>query len=187
MSEIAAPTVVPSVVEKRNVVVPIATIAILAVGWIINAVAFFGFPENAPVEWLLSIGISIDLLFAAIAIAIVIAVRRSRPVPPLKPGIGGFALTAIILSGVALLVTLALGGIQAIARIGGGEPLRYMYDVQGIFVAGVPWAAGAVFAALSYRKDARGNVLAFVALGITVLLLVPTLISGVVYGLGLSD
>jgi len=187
MSELAAPTVVPSVVEKRNVVVPIATIAILAVGWIINAVAFFGFPENAPLEWLYSIGISIDLLFAAIAIAIVIAVRRSRPLPPLKPGFGGFAVTAIILSGAALLATLAFGGIQAIARIGGGEPLRYMYDVQGVFLAGVPWAAGAVFAALSYRKGSRGNVLALVALGITVLLLIPTLISGIVYGLGLSD
>jgi len=175
------------VLEKRNLAVPIATIAILAVGWIINAVAFFGFPENAPLEWLYSIGISVDLLFAIVAIAIVTFARRAKPLPPLKSTIGGFALTAIILSGAALVGTLALGGVQAILRIGGGEPLRYMYDVQGIFLMGVPWAAGAVFAAISYRTGARGNVLAFISIGITVLLLVPTLISGIVYGLGLSN
>ena len=177
----------PMLAEKRNLVVPIATVVVLAIGWAINAVAFFGFPESAPVEWLFSIGISVDLSSAILAIAVIVIARRSRPIPPLKPGVGGFALTAIILSGVALIGTLLAGGVQAIARIGGGEPLRYMYDVQGIFLLGVPWAAGAVFAAIAYRTGSRGNVLVFISLGITVLLLIPTLISAVVYGLGLSD
>jgi len=51
----------------RNVWV-LAGVAVAAiVGWIVNMVAGFGFPPNAPVEWVYNAGISLDLIGVAIA------------------------------------------------------------------------------------------------------------------------
>lgn len=163
-----------------------ALAAVLLVAAIGNHALTYGFPGNAPVEWILNAGTSLTLLMAAITLGILAFVfaRANNP----KPLVGrdAFAVTGAILTGVALLMWLGLGGGGFVVHaVAGG--LRYMYDVAGIFWAGFPWVLGMIFGALGYRHGAGAkNLLAYLAVGVGLLLIVPTIASAVIYALDLS-
>ena len=174
-------------------VVTIGVVAVLLVAAAItNAGASTGFPYNAPVEWILSAGITIDLLAAAVLLGIrfFFILRRPRvPGAPFKR-ITGWTVTALVLAGASFLGWLLLGGIGFLIRlIADFDALRYMEDVLGFFLLGAAWVAGLFFAALGYRRGrtALNNGLAILVAVVLLVLVVPTLTSGILYGLGLTD
>lgn len=179
-----APTV--GVAYPRSPLIIGALAGLLLVSAIGNFALSFGFPSNAPVEWILNAGTSLTLLMAAVTLGILAftIARTSRP----KPLVGWdpFAVTGVILTGVAFLMWLVLGGgMFVVHAVAGG--LRYMYDVNGIFWAGFPWVLGMIFGALGYRHGAGAkNLLAYLAVGVGLLLIVPTIASAVIYALDLS-
>jgi hypothetical protein len=173
------------------VVLPVLAVLLIASA-IVNAGAASGFPYNAPVEWILSAGITIDLLAGAIALAIrfLLIVRRPRvPGAPVKR-VTGWTVTALVLAGASLVGWLLLGGIGFLLRLAlEFDELRYMEDVLGFFLLGAAWVAGLFFSALGYRRGRTtlNNGLAVLAAVVLLLLVVPTLTSGILYGLGLTD
>lgn len=155
------------------------------VGWIVNMVAGFGFPSNAPVEWVYNAGISLDLIAVAIATGIG-ALLSIRPHPVSKarvfPWLGlGFSLLALV--GWAL----ASGGMWATLLLGGRG--RYMEDVGGAFYLGAVWALGAIFSAYGYRKPAHPwhNAAAIAGIVLWAAVLVGVLLSACLYAADLTD
>ena len=181
----AEPSIV-GVAYPRSPLLIGALAGLLLVSAIGNFALSFGFPSNAPVEWILNAGTSLTLLMAAVTLGILafVIARTNNP----KPLVGrdAFAVTGAILTGVAFLMWLLLGGGAFVVHaVAGG--LRYMYDVNGIFWAGFPWVLGMIFGALGYRHGAGSkNLLAYLAVGVGLLLIVPTIASGVIYALDLS-
>ena len=189
-TDVAAPAYTEAstvgVAYPRSPILIGALAGVLLVAAIGNFALSFGFPSNAPVEWFLNAGTSLTLVMAAITLGILAftVARMSRP----KPLVGqdAFAVTGAVLTGIALLLWLTLGGGAFVVHaVAGG--LRYMYDVAGIFWAGFPWVLGMIFGALGYRHGAGAkNLLAYLAVGVGLLLIVPTIASAVIYALDLS-
>jgi len=171
--------------SSRSVWVLAGVAAAAIVGWIINMVAGFGFPQNAPVEWVYNAGISLDLIAVAIATGIgALLSIRPRPVSKARvfPWLGlGFGLVALV--GWAI----ASGGMWDTLLFGGRG--RYMVDVGGAFYLGAPWALGAIFSAYGYRKPAHPwhNAAAIAGIVLWALVLVGVLLSAVLYAADLTD
>lgn len=171
--------------SSRNVWV-LAGVAVAAiVGWVVNMVAGFGFPQNAPVEWVYNAGISLDLIGVAIATGIG-ALLSIRPHPVRKarvfPWLGlGFGVVAVI--GWAV----ASGGLWDTLLLGGRG--RYMEDTAGAFYLGAVWSMGAIFSAYGYRKPARPwhNAAAIAGIVLWAIVLVGVLLSAVLYAADLTD
>ena len=169
----------------RNVWV-LAGVAVAAiVGWIVNMVAGFGFPPNAPVEWIDNAGISLDLIAVAIATGIGALlsihprpVRKARVFPWLGLGFGVVAVIGWAVSSAGLWETLFLGGRG-----------RYMQDIAGAFALGIPWTLGAIFSAYGYRTPAYRwhNAAAIAGIVLWAIVLVGVLLSAVLYAADLTD
>ena len=184
----AAAAAPAGIAYSRSPLVMVAVAVVLLIAGIGNFVLSFGFPQNAPVEWVLNVGTSSTLVMGAIALGI-IALATSRVTSTPKPFVtrDGLAFTGLILTGAAFVMWLLLGGGGFIMHVVTGEGLRYMYDVNGIFWAGIPWVLGIIFGAIGYRQGAgRGNLFALLAVGVGLLLIVPTLASAVIYALDIS-
>jgi hypothetical protein len=116
--------------------------------------------------------------------------RRPRTPGWPRPRPSALALAAIILAGATLLGWLLFGGVGFLIHLAqGGSELRYYLDVNGMFFLGVPWLLALVFGVTAFRVGAgrRHNTVALIAVAVPVLLAVPTITSGVLYGLGLTD
>lgn len=164
----------------------LASVAVAAiVGWIVNMVAGFQFPQNAPVEWVYNAGISLDLIGVAIATGIGALltirphpVRKARVFPWLGLGFGVVAVVAWAISSGGMWDTLLFGGRG-----------RYMIDVGGAFYLGALWSLGAIFSAYGYRKPARPwhNAAAIAGIALWAIVLVGVATSAVLYALDLTD
>ena len=165
-----------------------AVAAVMFVAGIANALLYNVSP-GGPVEAVLAYGTGISLVMSAVAITIVaISLSRGGNAPTLaKSAIDPLAITSVSLGGLALIVWAALGGGYFLVRAFTGSAFRYMEDVNGAFFAGIPWMGAIIFGVIAYRQG-RGtsNVLALIGIGIGILLLIPTLASGIIYGLHLS-
>lgn len=163
-----------------------ATAVLLFVSAVANFVLSFGFPSNAPLEWFFNVSASVVMLAGGIALGVVAFASRQRKSRPMAPGkTDAFAMTGLVLSGVTLLMWVVLGGGAFVFKVFTGEDPRYMYDVNGIFWAGLPWMVGIVFGAIGYRRGAQ-NAVALAALGVGLLLIVPTIASAALYALDIG-
>ena len=171
--------------SHRSVWVLAGVAAVAIVGWIVNMVAGFGFPQNAPVEWVYNAGISLDLIAVAIATGVGAllsirprAVRKARVFPWLGLGFGIVAVIGWAVASGGLWETLLLGGRG-----------RYMEDTAGAFALGIPWSLGAIFSAYGYRIPAHRwhNAAAIAGIVLWVVVLVGVLLSAVLYAADLTD
>jgi len=176
--------------DRSAALIPGIGAGVLLVAAVVNFTATLGFPSNAPIEWFWSLGITLDLIGGFVAL-LVVAVARARRTHERVPAAGVRPL-AIVAAGLAVLTVLAwllLGGAEFLAKLAGGERLRYYMDVNGAFFAGIPWMLAIVFGAISIRRDrpVLHNVLAIGAVVIGMLVLAASLFSSIAYGLGLTD
>lgn len=182
----------PRTTDSTSVALTVALAVLTFAFAVMNFGAAFGFPSNAPVELLASLGITIDFFAAAVVLTVrsIVLARRTRALAEAQPRPGGMAFAAIILAGFAFIGWFPMGGLTFLRHaFTEPEALRYMNDVLGMFLLGIPWVLGLVFGVVAYRRGAGipNNTLAIVAIGLSLLLVVPTLYSGIAYGLGLTD
>jgi hypothetical protein len=183
----------PAAWHSRALLLALTGVAL--VGLVLTWIGGQGFPYNAPVEQLYCFGLVVDLFATAIAagiLAIVEFTRRGNPDRASRPTdtrISVFAILAIALSALAAIAWAAGGGIEQLVLLLQGVRTRYMYATGSLFLAGIPWALGMVFGAWGFRPGGHRitNVLALVAVGLGVLLIIPTATAALVYGAGLSD
>ena len=164
-------------------------VALLAAA-IVNVVATFGFPGNAPVEQLYSFGITVDLLVAGIVLVVRAAVHRRRPRAAQRPAaVSALSVAALVLAVAVAIGALLFGGLQNFGLAVDGERLRYMYASAGTFYLGAAWCLSFIFGAVGYRSGGgRANtLLSLGALAVSGLLLVFLLIASITYGLALTD
>lgn len=163
----------------------LAVLVLAVIGLAVNVLAGANFPGNAPVEWIMNAGITINLVAVVIACAIGVSVsRRRRLARPARafPWVGlalaGLAFASWLLSSAGLWDTLFLGGRG-----------HYMNDIGGAFIAGVPWVLGAIFSAYGVRKRSTGhlNLVAIIGIVLWGIVLVGVLASAALYGVDLTD
>lgn len=156
-----------------------------AVGIALNVIGGAGFPANAPVEWIMNAGITIDLVAVFIACAIGFGVsvrmrpaRPSRVFPWLGLGLSAVALVAWAVTSQGLWDTLLADGRG-----------RYMNDIAGAFTLGIPWTLGAIFSAYGIRGRTRPhlNAVAFTGIGLWAVVLLGVLASALLYAADLTD
>lgn len=185
-SPVAPPTVAPLADPSSRSLWVLAGVTVAAIaGWIVNMVAGFGFPQNAPVEWVYNAGISLDLIGVAIATGVGALltirprpVRKARVFPWLGLGFGVIALIGWAIASGGLWDTLFLGGRG-----------RYMNDVGGAFYLGAVWSLGAIFSAYGFRKPAHPghNAAAIAGIVLWAIVLVGVLLSAVLYAADFTD
>lgn len=185
----------PRLLTRHSLPVLIATGAIALVGALLTTIGGQGFPYNAPVEQFFAFGLTLDLVAVGIAmiVFVVVEIRRRdelrRGNAVVNPYRSVMAILAVIFSGIALLAWTIGGGLVELAELAAGQRTRYMEATGALFFAGGLWTLGMIFGAWGFRPGANrtSNILALVALGAGLLLIVPTTIAAIVYGLGLSD
>jgi hypothetical protein len=145
-----------------------------------------GFPYNAPIESLMNFGITLVLVGAAIALMIA-AIRASRPrrVPFPRP----VSILAIVGAALVLVAVLAfLGTLPAWISVLAGERGRYDGLSGGLFLAGLPWMVGTVFATIATRSPGTvSRAIAWAAVAAGVLLTVPVVAAAALYSAGITD
>ena len=185
----AAPTVHEcsgqSVVLTRTVAIG------LLVAGLINIAGLLGFPQNAPVEWVVAFGISLSLIVAAVVLFLHSFVIAARPPGLSARGekLGALTILAVIFSVVAGGAALAIGGAEQLWLFVQGARLRYLHETGGVFFFGVLWVLGIAFGTVAFRRGGgRLNTgLASAAIVLGCLVLIPTVTASIIYGLGLSD
>ena len=185
----AAPTVREcsgqSVVLTRTVAIG------LLVAGLINIAGLLGFPQNAPVEWVVAFGISLSLIVAAVVLFLHSFVIAARPPGLSARGekLGALTILAVIFSVVAGGAALAIGGAEQLWLFVQGARLRYLHETGGVFFFGVLWVLGIAFGTVAFRRGGgRLNTgLASAAIVLGCLVLIPTVTASIIYGLGLSD
>ncbi|HEY4225467.1 MAG TPA: hypothetical protein VGM70_06605 [Pseudolysinimonas sp.] len=185
MSTPAAPA--SGVGPARSVALLGTTAVLFAVGLIAQWWGLADFPSNAPVEQIYAILIELDIV-AGFLVATTGAIIASQRRVPLK----GSSVTTIVgpvLVAVALGLWIGFSGVGIALRVPTGERGRYMYDVLGTLLGGIPWIVGTMMSAYGYRRrGSRGNAIrGLLGTIVGLLLLAVTVTSAVIYGLGLTD
>ena len=163
------------------------TAALFAIGLILELWGGLNFPSNAPVEQIYCAGIVLDIAagFVVATTGAIIAARGRFPLARSSVS----TIVGVILVGVAMAAWIAVSGIGIVIRIPTGDRGRYMSDVFGTVVAGIPWIVGTMLCAYGYRRGgSRGNAIrGLLGTVVGLLLLGATVTSAVLYGLGLTD
>ncbi len=197
MSDVAPPAFPQPVQQVPQAVVDLSRTALLSpwghavaaglalVGIVVNVVAGAGFPSNAPVEWIMNAGLTIDLVavFIACLIGFIVSLRRR----PARPAIVFPWLSAAVALLSLVIWAFASQGLWETLLLGGRG--RYMNDTGGAFVAGIPWAIGAIFGAYGLRARTKPhlNALSWAAIGLWAIVLLGVLASAVLYAMDLTD
>ena len=192
MTAPAQPVALPAWQRPTQTVAPLAlaVAGALLVAAVVNVVALSGFPGNAPVEGVYSIGLTIDLVVAGVILLVRGLRHRSRPIAePRAPRVGGLTIVSAVLAFVAFAAWLLLGGLSYVFGALDGARLRYMEGTGGLFFAGAAWCLSFIFAVVGFRRGGGSahRALTIVALVLSGLALAGAISAGVVYGLGLSD
>jgi len=193
-AEAASPIAqVPKVREATGqsvLLVRLVSLALLIAG-LVNLVGLSGFPENAPVEQVYAIGISLSLIITAVVLFLrSLAIdSRAEEVSARGERVGALTVLAVVFGVVTAVAALVLGGAEQLLLFVQGARLRYMYETAGVFFFGIPWMLSIAFGAVAYRRGGgRANsVLVAAALLFGLLVLIPTIAGSIIYGLGLSD
>ncbi|HEV7741537.1 MAG TPA: hypothetical protein VGO65_03890 [Pseudolysinimonas sp.] len=191
-ASVTSPTVPPLAVRhSRALLIAVAAIAVVcAILTVVGGIMFAG----GPAEEIYRFGLVADLIAMAVTLAILTIAETAqrqttrRPDAPLNTRFSVFAIIAIVMSAIAVVLWWTSGAEQ-FGYLLTGVRGRYMYHTGGLFLAGIPWTLGIVFGAWGYRPRAHRvtNVLALVAILAGLFLAVVTTIASVVYGLGYSD
>lgn len=187
-----APATAPALPRTTTTIIPLAfgVGAALLVAAVVNVVATFGFPGNAPVEQVYSGGITIDLLVAGIILVVRALVHRARPLAPVEATrVGVLPIVALVLAVVVVVGALLLGGLQNVELAVSDERLRYMNASAGPFYLGAAWCLAFVFGVVGFRRGGgRANALVSIgALALAGVVLVFALVASIMYGLALTD
>jgi len=159
--------------------------ALAVVGLTLNVIGGAGFPSNAPVEWVMNAGITIDIVAVALACGIGIGVSaRMRPARPSRV----FPWLGLAFAAVALVIWAVMSGGMWETLLGLGRG-RYMDDTSGAFVAGIGWALGGIFSAygLRRRQPAQLNAAAWAGIALWAVVLVGVVASALLYAADLTD
>lgn len=163
------------------------TAAVFAIGLILELWGGLNFPSNAPVEQLYCAGIVLDIAAGVVAATTGAIIATRHRFALRRSSVS--TIVGLILVGVALAAWIALSGIGIAMRIPTGDRGRYMDDVLGLVVAGIPWIVGTMLCAYGYRRGGtRGNAIrGLLGAVVGLVLLGGTVTSAVLYGLGLTD
>ncbi len=150
-------------------------------------VAMVSFPQtdSAGAAVVGAVFLIINLLAMAITTGVMLLVERSRRrIParlaaPTSRRVSVIAILAVIFSVAITVAFLFFGGISELSRMSGGLRAQYLNLVLSHVIVGVPWVLGVVFGAWGYRPGGHRftNVLALIALGLGVLMMVPVVIA----------
>jgi len=176
------------VVAYRSPLLMGAVAVVLVISGIANII-LYNMSPGGPVEAVLAYGSGASWALTGLAVGIVAIVlsRGNREPTVFSTGVDGLSITSVSLGGVALIIWAVFGGGYFLVRVFSGLEYRFMEDVNGAFFAGIPWMLAIVFGVISFRTArSASNILALIGIGIGILLLIPTLASGVIYGLHLS-
>jgi len=195
VAPVVAGAVAPPTVVWHSRAVLIGTAALALVAGILTIIGSAHFPGAAPIEQLYCFGLLVDLAAVLVVLGALITVEFARRgVPgrlavPVNTRISIFAIVAIGLSAIAASAWAGGGGLEQVGYLVSGIRPRYMYATGALFIAGIPWALGAIFGAWGFRPGGNRvtNVVALVAVGVWAILAVLTTIAALVYGAGLSD
>lgn len=163
----------------------LAVLVLALLGLVVNVIAGANFPSNAPIEWIMNAGLTIDLVAVVIACGIGVSISRRRTLarparsfPWWGLGFGLLALVAWLAASAGLWETVFLGGRG-----------RYMDDVGGAFLTGILWSLGAIFSAYGVRKRASWtlNLVAVIGIVLWLIVLLGVLASAVLYAVDLTD
>jgi len=163
----------------------LAVIVLSAAGLALNIVGGLGFPEAAPIEDAMNVGISIDL--AALVIVCGTGLIHSLQEPWARPA-RVFPWLGLGLSLVAFVAWMVNAGglFETLFANGRG---RYMLDTVGPFYFGIPWVLGATFSAYGLRRGGSGwrNAASIAGLALWAIVLVGAVASALVYAADLTD
>lgn len=184
-AESMTPTVLPAGSPTRSPVLLWSVAIAATVGLLVNLTGMFQFPNNAPIEVIYALGISIDLM--AVIVASVVGAVLARRGYPLREKTA-ITSVALVLAGVATLIWVVAGGIWSIVGLAQGNA-RYMNAAGGLFLGGFLWVLALVFASHGYRRggSSRNNLFAIIALAVVGALVLFAIVSSVMYGLGLTN
>lgn len=186
-AETLTPIVLPAGAATRSPVLLLGVAIAAAAAFIVNIAGLVGFPNNAPVEMIYALGISIDLI--AIVVVSLVGAFVSRRGYPLRPQTA-ISVVALAFAVGALLLWIVAGGIASVILLlttdGGG---RYMYATAGLFFGGAIWVLAVIFGSHAYRRGGtpRNNAMAIGALAIAAVLVVYAVASSLIYGIGLTN
>lgn len=163
------------------------TAVLFAIALILEIWGGVNFPENAPVEQFYCAAVVLDIA-AGFVIATTGAIIATRHRYPLKRS-SVATIVGLILVAVALGGWIWLSGIGIVLRLPTGDRARYMYDAAGAVYFGIPWIVGTMLCAYGYRRGGsrRNAIRGLVGVVVGLALLAATVISAVLYGLGLTD
>jgi hypothetical protein len=187
--------VAPPTIVWRSRVALIATGGFALLAGILTVIGGLNFPSGATIEGIYCFGLIVDLATVVIvigALTIVEYVRRGvqeHAAVPVNTRPSIFAIVALGLSLVAAFAWAGGGGLEQLGYLLGGIRPRYMYATGTLFVAGIPWALGAIFGVLGFRPGGNRvtNALGLAAVAIWAILAVLTTVAALVYGADLSD
>ena len=175
----------PSVVFTRTVAIE------MVVAGLINIAGLLGFPQNAPVEWVVTFGISVSLIVAAVVRLLHSFVIAARPPGLSARGekLGALTILAVIFSVIADCAALAIGAAGQLWLFVQGARLRYLYETGAVFFFGVLWVPGIASGSVAFRRGGGRLTtgLASAANVVGCLVLIPTVTASIIYGLGLGD
>jgi len=199
----AAPTpaVPPSSASGSSAPRPTSDTPSIVLAWVLAGVSLVllvpnvaggaGFPSNAPVEQLMVIGVSLDLVAGAILLGVRAAIitRRPRGVFEGRAGIGRSAIAAGVLAAACLVGFVLLSIAPALVNASEGADQRYMSWSAGLFFLGAAWVLGLFFSSVAFRpsRGTGNNALALASAVVLLLVAAGTVAAAVAYGLGLTE
>lgn len=163
----------------------LVVLVLAVVGIVVNVIGGAGFPANAPVEWIMNAGLTIDLVAVALACGIGLLVTKRRRLtrpshvfPWVGLGLSAVALGAWAVVSQGLWATLFFEGRG-----------HYGTDTMGAFLFGIPWALGAIFSAYGVRANTKPylNAAAIVGIVLWAVVLLGVLTSALLYAADLTD
>lgn len=163
------------------------TAALFAIGLILEIWGGVNFPQNAPVEQIYCALVVFDI-GVGFVIATTGAIIAALDHHPLRRS-SAVTVAGVILVGIALAGWIWMSGVGIVLRLPTGDRGRYMLDAAGAVYFGIPWIVGTMLCAYGYRRGgSRGNaVRGLLGAVVGLALLVGTVTSAVLYGLGLTD
>lgn len=185
-AETLTPIVLPAGAATRSPVLLLGVAIAAAAAFIVNIAGLVGFPNNAPVEMIYALGISIDLI--AIVVVSLVGAFVSRRGYPLRPQTA-ISVVALAFAVGALLFWIVAGGVASVVGLLTPDGGRYMYATAGLFFGGAIWVLAVIFGSHGYRRGGtpRNNAIAIAALAIATVLVVYAVASSLIYGLGFTN
>lgn len=181
----------PATTDTPTILATVLPIGVLALLLVAHVLGSSNFPSNAPVEQVMALGVSIDIVAAILALGIraVVITPRPRAAFAGPTGVGPFAIVGVVLAVATLLAFLLLSALPGVSNAVDGADQRYMSWSAGLFWLGIPWVVGVFFSAAAFRpgRGAANSALALGSLAVQLLVAAGTAAAAIAYGAGLTE